>query len=98
MSENPLANLGDLTKPVTVLIEKISDALGGIFKPYQMVRVAKAEDEAGRIQAEGQIQVTDLHRRVMHRFLVEDAKKQSNIEAVTQKAFPLLDEKSSPRR
>src|SRR5579863_2131617 len=31
MSNNPLANLGDLTKPATVLIEKISDAVGGIF-------------------------------------------------------------------
>ncbi|CAG0986006.1 hypothetical protein MTYP_02018 [Methylophilaceae bacterium] len=94
--ENPLAKLGDLTKPATVLIEKISDAVGGVFKPYQIVRIAKAEAEAGRIQAEAQIQVTDLHRRAMHRFLEEEAKKQSNIEAITQAAIPLLEEKSSP--
>jgi hypothetical protein len=94
--ENPLAKLGDLTKPATVLIEKISEAVGGVFKPYQIIRVAKAEAEAGRIQAEAQIQVTELHRRAMHRFLEEEAKKQSNIEAITGAAIPLLEEKSSP--
>lgn len=95
--ENPIAKLGDLTKPATVLIEKISDAVGGVFKPYQIVRVAKAEAEAGRIQAESQIVVTDLHRRAMHRFLEEEAKKQSNIEAITQNALPLLEDKSTPQ-
>lgn len=95
--ENPIAKLGDLTKPATVLIEKISEAVGGMFKPYQIVRVAKAEAEAGRIQAESQIQVTDLHRRAMHRFLEEEAKKQSNIEAITQDALPLLEDKSAPQ-
>jgi hypothetical protein len=97
MSENPLAKLGDLTKPATVLVEKISDAVGGIFKPYQIVRVAKAEAEAERIRAESQIQVTDLHRRAMHRFLEEEAKKQANIETITQNALPLLNEESSPQ-
>lgn len=97
MTEPPLANLGDLTKPATVLIEKISDAVGGVFKPYQIVRVAKAEAEAERIQAEGRIQVTDLQRRAMHRFLEEEAKKQSNIESVTQIALRLLEADSRPQ-
>ena len=96
MPDNPLAKLGDLSKPATVLVEKISDAVGGIFKPYQIVRVAKAKAEAERIRAESQIQITDLHRRALHRFLEEEAKKQSNIEGITQRALPLLDEKSSP--
>jgi hypothetical protein len=95
--ENPIAKLGDLAKPATVLIEKISDAVGGVFKPYQIVRVAKAEAEANRIQAESQMQVTDLHRRAMHRFLEEEAKKQSNIESITQNALPLLEDKSKPQ-
>lgn len=97
MTDNSLAKLGDLTKPATVLIEKISDAVGGVFKPYQIVRVARAEAEADRIRAASQIQVTDLHRRAMHRFLEEEAKRQSNIEDITQKALPLLDEKAAPQ-
>jgi len=33
MSEgNSLINLGDISKPATVLIEKVSGALGGYFK------------------------------------------------------------------
>lgn len=96
MADDPLGNLGDLTKPATVLVEKISDAVGGLFKPYQIVRVAKAEAEADRIRAESQIQVTDLHRRAMHRFLEEEAKMQLNMEGITQKALPLLEEKSAP--
>lgn len=95
--ENPLARLGDLAKPATTLIEKISDAVGGVFKPWQIVRVARAEAEACQIQAESQIQVTDLHRRAMHRFLQEEAKKQQNIEAITEKALPLLEDKSAPQ-
>jgi hypothetical protein len=96
VTDNSLINLGDLSKPATVLIEKISDAVGGIFKPYQIVRVAKAEAEAGRIQAESQINITDLHRRAMHRFLEEEAKKQSNMESITQDALPLLGKESKP--
>lgn len=97
MTDNSLIKLGDLTKPATVLIKKISDAVGGVFKPYQIVRVAKAEAEANRIQAESQIQITDLHRRAMHRFFEEEAKKQSNIEAITKNALPLLGETSVPQ-
>lgn len=97
MSNNPLANLGDLTKPATALIEKISDAVGGVFKPFQIVRVAKAEAEAELIHAEAQIKITDLQRRAMQRFLMEEAKQQSNIESITMKALPLLDEKASPQ-
>ncbi len=98
MSDTPFSNLGDLTKPATVLIEKISDAVGGVFKPYQIVRVARAEAEAELIHAKAEIQVSDLQRRAMHRFLLEEAKKQSNIESITQKALPLLHEKSEPEK
>jgi len=97
MDENTsLINIGELSRPATVLIEKISDAVGGIFKPYQIVRVAKAEAQADRIRAEGQIEISDLQRRAFHRFLNEEASKQKNIEEITQKALPLLKEESKP--
>ncbi len=94
--ESSLINLGELSKPATVLVERISDAVGGIFKPYQIVRVAKAEAQADRVRAEGQIEISDLQRRAFHRFLEEEAKKQKNIEDITQKALPLLNEDSKP--
>jgi hypothetical protein len=97
MNDKAIISFGELTKPATVLIEKISDAVGGLFKPYQIIRVAKAEAEADQIRTESQIQVTDLHKRAMRRFLEEEAKKQSNMECITAKALPLLEEKSLPQ-
>ena len=95
-NSNSLVNLGDLSKSATVLIEKIYGATGGIFKPFQIKRVAKAEAEAALIHAESEIQVTDLHRRAACRFIAEEAKKQSNIEEITRKALPLLNDDSKP--
>jgi uncharacterized protein DUF2806 len=94
--ESSLINLGELSKPATVLIEKISDAVGGVFKPSQIVRVAKAEAQAAHIRAETQIEISGLQRRAFHRFLEEEAKKQKNIEDITQKALPQLEEDSKP--
>jgi hypothetical protein len=95
---NPLINLGDISKPATVLIEKISDAIGGYFKPYQIKRVAKAEAEAEIIKAQAQIEVTDLQRRALVRFVAEESRKQDNMEKITQKAIPLLEESSNPEK
>src|ERR1041385_2413759 len=94
--ESSLISLGELSKPATVLVEKISDAVGGIFKPSQIVRVAKAEAQADRVRAENQIEISDLQRRAFHRFLNEEAMNQENIEEITQKALPLLKEDSRP--
>src|SRR5262249_33953518 len=80
MADKALISLGELSRPATVLIEKISNAVGGICKPWQLVRVAKAEAEVERIRKESEIEVTDLHRRAIHRFVVEEAQRQANIE------------------
>lgn len=85
---NSIINFGDLSKPATVLIEKLSDAFGGYFKPYQMKRVAKAEAEAEIIKAQAQIEITDMQRRALGRFVVEEAKKQDNIEKNNRKSHP----------
>lgn len=97
MSEgSSIIDLGELSKPATVLIEKISDALGGYFKPYQIKRVAKAEGEAEIIRAQTQVDVTDLQRRAMIRFVAEEGRKQENIETITAKAIPQLEESAKP--
>ncbi len=94
----PWVNLGDLAKPATVLIEKLSDAIGGLCKPGQIIRLAKAEAEAARIQAGSEIEITEMHRRAMYRLLGEEARKQANIENITRKALPWLDEQAAPER
>jgi hypothetical protein len=89
-------NLGKLSKPVDTLIKKVSEAVGGVFAPYQIKRIAKAEAETAIIKAQTEIQITDLHRRAMHRFIEEEAKRQENIEEITGKALPQLQEVSDP--
>ena len=93
-----LINIGELSKPATVLVEKISDAVGGVFRPYQIRRVAEAEAQAEKIKAVTQIEITDLQRRALHRFMKEEAKKQHNIEMITMKALEGLKEDARPEK
>ena len=91
-----LVNLGNLSKPADTLIKKVSSAVGGIFEPWYIKRVAKATAEAELIKAKSDIAITDLHRRAMRRFVDEEALRQENMERITQKALPLLEESSDP--
>ncbi len=91
-----ILNLGDLSKPATVLIQKISEAVGGIFKPYQIKRIAKAKAEASKIEAQTEIEISEIQQRAFLRFLNEETRKQINIEEITAKAIPKLENKSKP--
>jgi hypothetical protein len=93
-TNNSLVNLGDISKPADTLIKKVSKAVGAIFEPYQIKRIAKAEAEAAIIKIQTEIQITELNRRAMHRFIDEEAQKQKNIEDITRQAIPLLEEKT----
>ena len=91
-----LVNLGKLSKPAGTLIKKVSSAVGGLFEPWQIERVAKAEAKADMIRARSEIQITELHKRAMHRFIEEEAQRQENMEKITEKALPQLKEESDP--
>ena len=91
-----LLNLGKLSKSANTLLKKISNAAGVLFEPYQIKRVAKAKAEAARIGAQSEIEITDLHRRAARRWIEEEAQRQKNIEDITAKALPQLDENARP--
>ena len=93
---NSIVNVGDLSKPATVLIEKISDAVGGYFRPYQIKRVAKAEAEADKIKALAKIEIDEIQERALRRFVAEEARNQINIETIGSDALPLLEENATP--
>jgi hypothetical protein len=40
-----LGNIGDLSKPATVLVEKICNAVGVVYEPTRIKRKARAELE-----------------------------------------------------
>ena len=87
----------NLSKPVTVFIEKISNAIEGYFKPYQIKRVAKATSDAEIIKYQGQIEKDELTRRALVRFINEEANKQNNMESITEKAIPFLADSATPQ-
>ncbi|MDY0042033.1 MAG: DUF2806 domain-containing protein [Desulforhabdus sp.] len=93
-----VVNLRELSKPADTLIKKVSSAIGGIFEPWQIKRVAKAQAEASLIRAKAEIEITDLHRRAMHRFVEEEAKRQENMESITRRALPQLEDGSDPSK
>jgi hypothetical protein len=74
-----VVNLGPLSKSADTLIKKVSSAVGGLFEPWQIERVAKAQAKADLIKAQSEIQITDLHRRAMHRFVEEEAQRQAKL-------------------
>lgn len=92
----PLAGIGELSKPATVLIERVSDAVGGICKPWQIKRVARAEAEAAKIAAIGDIEIDELQQRALQRMVIEEGHKQRNIESITAKALPMLEPSADP--
>lgn len=87
--EHSLVDVTGISKPADTLIKKVSAAVGGVFEPWQIKRVARAEAKV--IAAKADIEVTELHRRAVHRWLEEEARRQANMEIITLKAASQLD-------
>src|SRR4051812_1616319 len=93
-----LLNLEAFSKPATLLIEKIAEGIGGYYKPTQIRRVGQAEADVNKMHALANIEIDELQRRALSRFIVEEAQKQTNIEAVAAKAMPLLEKNADARQ
>jgi hypothetical protein len=91
-----LISLEGLTKPATVLIEKISDAVGTLYRPRQIIREARAEAEADKIKAIAGIEISEIQRRGIVRFVEQQGKHQENFESVVAQAIPQLTDDAKP--
>jgi hypothetical protein len=87
-----IANLTGLEKPITTLIEKISNATGVLYEPTKIVKKAMAEAKAAVILANSQVEATAIQRRAEQRWQKED----ENNASVLSKAIPLLEETAKP--
>jgi hypothetical protein len=94
---NSIIDLGKISEPATVLIQKISDAIGGLSRPWQIVRVAEAQAKADKIDAVAKIEITELQQRAMRRMILEEERKQNNIEEIIAKALPQLEDNAAPK-
>lgn len=74
---------GELTKPATLLVEKVAGALGVIYEPTKIKRKAKADAEAEKIKAIAKLEISDLEHRALSRLVKQEARKQKNIEEIT---------------
>lgn len=87
---NSIINLGDLARPATVLIEKVSNAVGVLYEPRKIVKKAEAEAKAEKIRAITNIELTEIQQRGMERLVYQEARKQENIEDITAQAAKML--------
>ena len=95
-TSNSLINLGDLAKPADTLIKKISNAVGILYEPCHIRKVAEAKANAALTEAKSEIEITDLHKRAAQRWIEEEAQRQKNMENITDKALPQLNENAKP--
>jgi len=94
---NSVTVFGDLSKPATVLIEKISSAVGILYEPKRITRKAQAEADARKIGALADLQLnSDLERRAISRLVHQESRKQKNIEDITAEAVAALPKDAQP--
>jgi len=93
---NSIINLGDLAKPATVLIEKVAEATGILFEPRRIVRKAKADAEAAKIQAVAEIEISEIQKRGLQRFIFEQGRDQEHLENILKLALPQVKADAQP--
>lgn len=89
---NSLINLGDLSRPATVLVEKVSNAVGVLYEPRRIKKRAEAEAEAEKIKYLASRELDELEQRAVDRLVHQEARKQKNIEGITAQAAESLGE------
>lgn len=92
--EKSLINFGDLSKPVTLLIEKVSKAVGVLYEPTRIVKKAKANAKAEKIKLMASIELSEIQQRAIDRMVYQEERKQRNIESITAQAAALLGDNS----
>ena len=95
-------NVGGLAKPVTTLVNRVSDALSGpfrgAFRPMQIRRVAEAEADAIRILTQADADAVEIRLRTAERVLAGEMRNQVNMESILGRAIPHVTEEAEPER
>ena len=90
---NSLVNIkisGDITKPASILIKKVSAAVGVLYEPVHMKRMAHAEAEARKVRALSELELNEIEQRSINRFIGQEVRKQIIIEEITSQAAKAL--------
>ena len=87
---------GILYKPIGIKREAKAQAEAAKVHAESEIEIAKSKSEVARIQRESEIETTDLQRRALQRWVVEQGQQQASIENTTIKAIPQLNEDADP--
>ncbi|EGR2840693.1 DUF2806 domain-containing protein [Vibrio cholerae] len=85
--------LSGLTKPATELIKRVSSAIGVLYEPTKIRRIAHAEAEAKLIAVNADIKAKELANRAAYRFSVQEIRYQENIESILSAAVQSANQK-----
>ncbi|AOE85850.1 DUF2806 domain-containing protein [Pseudomonas sp. TCU-HL1] len=97
MGENKsMTDISSLSEPAVRLIEKISNAVGVLYEPTRIVRLAAAEAHADLIKFNSRRQLSQLEQRAVSSFLQRETVKQENIESITGFALDTMSADATP--
>ena len=94
MTENKfsLVDLGKLSKPISKLIEAVSQGIGTLYEPTKIRRRARAQADGALIKVEADIKKKELLHRAVNRFAFQEISRQENIENIIEIAAKSLPE------
>lgn len=84
--------------PAAVLVKRASDAVGGLFRSRQIIRIAEAEADAKLIHARTDVEIENLRERARSRARTEEMIHQNNMELILAKSIDHLGEDASPEK
>jgi len=83
-SKNALVNIDG--QAVTKAVEESSRGVGGLFKAWQIKRVARAEAEAFLTRVDAEIAADERKQEALHRMIERETRFQANIDAIADRA------------
>ena len=96
--EEIVKTVGQVSELGTTVMNRISGAIGAVFEPYQIRRIAHAGADARRILAQGEVDATDILVRAQFRRDWEAIRHQEAIEDVVHKALPHITDGARPEQ
>ncbi|MBE5137119.1 DUF2806 domain-containing protein [Vibrio parahaemolyticus] len=92
MTKNEISaiSLGELSQPVTKLIESVQCAIGTLYEPRKIRKIAKANADASVIEAKARVEVSDIEARALARLNHKEIVRQQNIESIIEMSLDNL--------
>lgn len=85
-----ISELTHLSKPIEKLVDSISGAVGQLWAPIQIKRLAKANAIASLIEKENHLELFSIEQRAQERINVEKIRKQKIREDISEKAISYI--------